>query len=279
MIKVVTTCEFVKTLALLALWWPLLNLAAPSWADTLLDSIKTSQGEIKSLEVNGRGQLLLNDKVIYKSTTERGVAIVKYFEKAKVLLINDGLRGSECRGKYKFITLKDDGSVAISREIGNCTCPQVTEQDDKIIVKFPAWHLPGETWTFLNGQLTKTGQEYAVTPGIWQTSMEKHQNFIDLGIRDKHGDAHQGINYTAWFIVTAPDGRIYKAQKRVTRDKFGDVRFPPRFPSQNNQFKSWKLSMEMHGGRRGGGDKPFSIHRGGAGRFKAISKVPPVPEP
>jgi hypothetical protein len=275
MIKGVTTCEFVKTLALIALWCPLLNLAAPSRADTLLDSIKTSQGEIKSLEVNGRGQLLLNDKVIYKSTTERGVLIEKYFEKPKVLLINDGLRGSECRGKYRFITLKDDGSVAISKEIGNCTGPQVTEQNDQIIVKFPAWHLPGETWTFLNGQLTKTGQEYAVTPGIWQTSVEKNQNFIDLGIRDKHGDAHQGINYTAWFIVTAPDGRIYKAQKRVTRDKFGDVRFPRDFRPKITSLKAgnyhWKCVVE-------GGEvaKGYFQYTGAAlGGFKA----PPTPGP
>ena len=250
-------------LSLLLLWS---NFAVSAQTDTPEENIQTRQGELK---VDG-WQLRLNGKVIYASKTD-AVIIWKYFEKKSVVLLNDGLRSSECSGKFRFITLKDDGSVTISQEIGNCTIPEIREDNDKITLKFPAWYHPGATWTYVNGRLTKTGQEYAVTPGVWQTSMEAKPDYIDLGIRDKHGDAHQGVRYTAWFVVTGPDGRIYKAHKTVRESASGYVRFPRDFgkkvqPLQNGTYL-WKCVVE--GGEVAGGRFTYTVTGRPAG-FKAV---------
>ena len=249
----------------------ILSTALVARADTLYDTIITKNGELKSIEVNGRGRLTLNTKVIYKSAADRYVAVENYFKALNVLLINDGPRGSECEGYYKFITLKEDNTVSISIRIGNCNTPQVIEQKDKIMVKFPAWQFPGETWVYENGKVRKIGQEYAVTPGVWQISMGKKSGYIELGIRDKHGDAHQGLSYDAWFIVNSPDGMVFKAMKIVTGNNWGDVKFAPDFNPKSDKLKSgiytWKCIVE--GGEVGGGRFQY----GGSeqpGLFKAL---------
>lgn len=263
--------NFLKTLAFISLLLIISTSAPFAQADRPYESIKTKQGVLKSLEISGKGCLLLNNKVIYKSQVERYVTIEKYFENHNVLLINDGPRGSECAGKYRFVTLKDDGSVSISKEIGNCNLPEVIDQKNKILVKFPAWALPGETWIYENGRITKIGQEYAVTPGVWQTSMGEKLGYIELGIRDKHGDAHQGPSYEAWFIVKGPDGILFKTKKIVKGSTFGTVQFPPDFNHNLDKLKSgiYSWNCVVEGGEVGDGRFQY----GGSERpgiFKAL---------
>jgi hypothetical protein len=240
--------NFIKKMAFISLVIISSNYALSVYADTIFETIKTNQGELKSIEINGRGRLVLNNKVIYKSEVERHISIERYFEKFNVVLINEGPRGSECAGYYRFITLKEDNSVSISRAMGNCASPKVIEQQNKILLKFPAYAYPGETWAYEYGQLHKIGQDFAVTPGVWQQSMDGKSDYIEIGIRDKHGDAHKGKSYDAWFIVTSPDGRIYKAKATVNESDFGDVRFPQDFNFGLDKLKSgiytWKCLVE-----------------------------------
>jgi hypothetical protein len=137
------------------------NKSSSELDERTLQVIKTRYGDFKEIYLQSNDielsiKLTFNGKMI-----EAGmITIVKYFEEISpdVVILLQELGGSHCDGKYKFITIRKDGSVTKSETIGNCMRANIKVERSKIIMRFPydkTDKYKAEKWVYMDGILSK----------------------------------------------------------------------------------------------------------------------------
>lgn len=110
-----------------------------------LDRLTTAAGEITVTEVKSKDDtvtkaLSLAGKTIYDQNDysldiERAFA---YPDQRTVLLLAISEGGTACPSRYRFLTIRADGSTSSTDEFGTCSdVPTVTLADDRITISLP----------------------------------------------------------------------------------------------------------------------------------------------
>lgn len=219
-------------------------------AESSTKTLQMRNGVLRILESGRNKIVLLNSQAIY-SSEELYLHFEKYIKNLgpdDIILFVEGSSATTV-GKYRFITVFKEGGYSISKEAGNGMEPKITIARGKVILNFPAWSVPGETWVYEKAKFKKMGEQHSVTPGSWQYSQAEKNNNIELWVRDKNRDERSP--YEAWFIIDSPDGKVFKIPKRSPKNDGNEpiaVYFPADFKLKLSEVKTglykWKCIVE-----------------------------------
>jgi hypothetical protein len=121
------------------------------------EKAQTVAGEVSVTSVGDQQALSLNGKAVYQQ--DLPFSIWKTFNLAgkTVLLLQNGGMGSSCPATYLFLTVKKDGQVSYTGDLGSCSdLAKVVVESDSVVLTIPDIRGGGdESWRYTNEAISQ----------------------------------------------------------------------------------------------------------------------------